>query len=138
MKTLVLLIGVVLIGTITVSGQNYIGMSQAEIISTYGNPDEIGDNYIVYTDQREDGTNAYYFDKNKNCITFVLVRTTSYYNAYKEMLEDQFTKTAAANTYVRKTKNVTFMAELIQSAKEMQLRIQKLNVNSNIVSSVEN
>jgi hypothetical protein len=129
MKTLMLILITVLACTINAIGQNYIGMSQSSIISSFGKPDETGDNYIVYTDQQEEGTNIYYFDKNKKCVTFVLVRTTDYLENYKKMLEDEFTQTAS-NTFVRKAKDITFLAELTQTEKEFQIRIQKLDVAS--------
>jgi len=130
MKTLLIFISIVLAGTITVLGQNYIGINQSRIIKTIGEPDKIGDNYIVYNNvDEEGGSNIYYFDEDNNCISFILTRTNLYYDDYQKMLKKEFTETDG-NKYLKKLKKYNCMAEITKSQNEFQIRIHHLAIAS--------
>jgi len=103
-------------------GQNYIGLSQSKIIKRYGNPDITGANYFVYVDQAEEGTNTYFFDSGNNCNAFVISRKSNYFADYQKMLEKNFIRTLEY-TYISKSENLNFKAEIAKSPGEFQICI---------------
>jgi hypothetical protein len=115
--------------TVTGVGQNYMGMSHSRILATLGEPDEIGSNYVIYTDLNEEGDNIYYFNENENCISFQLVRNNSYLNEYKKMLKREFTETSS-NKFLKKTKKMSFVAELTLSNDKFQILIHESDCSS--------
>jgi hypothetical protein len=123
MKTLLLIISIVIACTITAIGQNYIGMDQSKIIKRFGEPDEKGDNYFVYSNLIEEGTNIYYFDEDAKCVSFLIVRNNNYLNDYQKMLNKEFTKTCE-NKYLKKSKKINFLAEITKSAKKFQILVK--------------
>ena len=121
MKTLLLIISILLCATLA-NSQNYIGLSQSKIVKRYGQPDFKGNNYFVYFDQDEGGTDTYFFDEKKICSSFVLTRPSNYLKVYQRMLHKDFS-TAFENTYIYKSKKLNLKAELTESANEFQVRI---------------
>lgn len=126
MKTSILLLSISLICSTPVIGQNYMGMSQSKIVSSMGEPDEIGSNYYVYNDLDEKGENIYYFDENGNCNSFEVIRSITYLGDYQKMLKNEFTE-ACYNKYVKKTKKINFYAELTLSQEAFQIKISDIN-----------
>jgi hypothetical protein len=122
MKKLIQLSIYLLLATMVVSGQNYIGLSESKIVKKFGQPDEKGTNYIVYYDQNEEGTNTYYFDEDRVCVSFVISRKADYFEGYTKLLNKDFTKTLD-NTYVSKSKKWNYQAEVTKSTKDFQIRI---------------
>lgn len=129
MKKQILIISIVLAGIVSVYGQNYMGMSQSKIIKRLGEPDERGENYLVYSDPNEDGKNIYYFDENETCSSFILIRDNTYYQNYQKILNKEFTKTSE-NKYQKKSKKINFQAEITKSRDVFQIRIQNNTANS--------
>lgn len=126
MKTLLLIVSAVLACTITSVGQNYMGMKQSKIVKDLGKPDSMGNNFIVYTDLEEEGTNIYYIDKDGNCNSFEIVRSKSYLSQYRKILEREFTK-SCENMYSKKMKKTNYLAEITLMQDKFQIKIQESN-----------
>jgi hypothetical protein len=126
MKTLILIMSTFFACTFSSVGQNYMGMNQSRILKDLGEPDEIGDRYIMYKDLIEEGENIYYFNTNDTCISFLIVRNNSYLEEYQKMLKSDFTKTAE-NQYSKKTRKLNYLAELTQSSGKFQILIHQVN-----------
>jgi hypothetical protein len=139
MKTLLVLIGIILLSVTMSKGQNYIGLSLSKIEKKYGKPDEKGANFIVYMDNREEGTNTYYFDETGNCNAFVITRASGYFNDYQKMLKKDFTQTLT-NKYQSNSKSLNYIAEVSKLENEFQIRITQidpaLKINPNTVCNV--
>jgi hypothetical protein len=127
MKTLTLITVIILGYTLTIAGQNYMGMNQSKIKLSIGDPDLIGHNYFVYNDLIEDGENIYYFDENGNCNSFKIVRNISYLGEYQKMLKKEF-KEAGQNKYIKKTKKIYYLAELTQWENTFQIKVEDSNI----------
>lgn len=125
MKTLALTLGIALGFTLSVVGQNYMGMSQSKIVKSMGEPDKVGANYYVYTALDEYGENVYYFDESGNCISFEIKRDITHLEEYQKILKREF-KEACLNKYVKKTRKMNYMAELILSNDSFQIRVQDI------------
>lgn len=128
MKTLALTLSIVLGFTLSVVGQNYMGMSQSKIVKSMGEPDKVGANYFVYNALDEYGQNVYYFNESGNCTSFEIIRNIEHLDEYQKILKREF-KEACLNKYVKKTKKMNYMAELILASDSFQIRIQD-NSNS--------
>jgi len=122
MKTLLLTTGIFLVFSMTSVGQNYMGMNRSRILANLGEPDAVGNNYIVYNDIDEEGENIYYFDESENCISFQLIRNNSYLKEYQKMLKRDFVQTSD-NTYIQKIKNSNFQAEVTQLPTRFKIHI---------------
>jgi hypothetical protein len=122
MKTLALTLSIVLGFTLSVVGQNFMGMNQSKIVKSMGEPDKVGANYYVYSALDEYGENIYYFDKSGNCTSFEIIREISHLEEYQKILKREF-KEASQNKFVKKTKKMNFMAELILSDNTFQIKI---------------
>ena len=129
MKTLFVVISLIIISASMVEAQNYLGMSQSKILKNYGKPDTLAVNYMVYGDENEDGTNTYYFDNSKNCVSFVIVRSLEYFDDYNKMLDRSFVK-ISKNTYVSKGKSGTLQAEVVKSTNGFQVKISFKDTDS--------
>jgi len=125
MKTFII-ISILFAFSITVVGQNYMGMSQSKIVKCIGEPDRRGDNFYVYNVLEEKGENIYYFDEKGNCNSFEIVRNISYYNEYQKMLESEFVS-ASKNRYVKKTKKINYLAELTLAKDTFEIKIQDIH-----------
>jgi hypothetical protein len=123
MKSFIVIISVILVGTTSVFGQNYIGMDHNKIIKRFGEPDIIGNNYIVYTDLFEGGTNTYYFDQNEKCTYFIIEREINYLKEYTRILNKEFFK-ISENKFHKEQNNVCLSAELNQSDKNFKILIK--------------
>ena len=128
MKTIVFIASLIL-STSFVFGQNYIGMSQIKIIKKFGTPDEKVNNYFIYYDKSEGGTNTYYFDQNNKCNAFVITRDSNYLKDYQKMLSDDFTK-ISEYLYIFESDRFNFKAEISQSNKEFNIRITPFEQNA--------
>lgn len=122
MKTLLLIVGIVLLCTITSVGQNYIGMSQSKILKSVGQPDKVGENYIVYHNLNEVGDNIYYFDENGNCNSYEICRNNTYLNEYRRVLNREFNK-SCQDHYFKKIKKINYQAELSLSQDTFTIKI---------------
>lgn len=125
MKTLAVILSFVVGFTLQIVGQNYMGMSQSEIIKSIGEPDRIGTNYFSYNALDEYGENIYYFDSCGNCNSFQIIRNLSYLNEYKRMLNREFNKDSK-NKYIRKTRKFHYFAELTLLDDSFHIKIQNL------------
>lgn len=125
MKTLALTLGIVLGFTLSVVGQNYMGMNQSKIIQSMGQPDKIGANFYVYRALDEYGENIYYFDESGNCKSFEIIRNISHLNEYQKILKREFKETCL-NKYIKKTKKMNYLAELILSDESFQIKIHDI------------
>lgn len=123
MKTYLFAVGIFFTSSLVVMGQNYMGKSQYEVLESLGEPDSIGNSYLIYSDLHEKGNNIYRFDEKGNCTSFEIVRNISYLNEYQRMLNREF-KSAGKNKYIKKTKKADFMAELILSDKTFQIKVR--------------
>jgi len=126
MKTLLIIAKLVFLFATPVMAQNFIGLSQSKIIKNFGEPDEKGSNFFVYIDPNEEGTNIYYFDENRQCISFVLTRNSTYYSVYEKRLTKEFDKTSESS-FVGRSKNKSFQAEITKNDKEFQICICSFN-----------
>lgn len=122
MKTLLLIIGVIIVSSMRIVAQNYMGMSQSKIISGMGEPDRVGENYFVYNDLNETGQNVYYFDNKGNCSSFEIIRRVSYLKQYKRMLKTDFNE-AGDNKYEKKTRKIHYCAELQVMKETFQIKV---------------
>lgn len=123
MKTLALTLMIALGYTLSVVGQNFIGMNQSKIIKSMGEPDKVGTNFYVYTALDEYGENIYYFDKGGNCISFEIIRNNSHLEEYQKILRREFNE-ASQNKFVKKTRKLNFIAELKLLEGSFQIKIQ--------------
>jgi hypothetical protein len=121
MKTIVFITTLIL-STTFVLGQNYIGMNQMKIVKKFGKPDEKENNYFIYYDRAEGGTNTYYFDQDLECNAFVITRESNYLGDYQRMLSKDFTK-VSDYLYIYESENINYKAEIIQSDSEFHIRI---------------
>ena len=120
MKKLLIILSISTLGTLMGFGQNYIGIRRTMMLVRFGIPDEKGKDFFTYSDKTEEGTNTYYFDEHNKCNSFVIERTTQYYDQYKTMLTEDFT-VKSDNTYICKSKN--FRAEVNKSATTFTISI---------------
>lgn len=123
MKRLALTLSIILGLSLTMVGQNYMGMNQSKIVKENGQPDRIGDNFYVYTNMGEYGENIYYFDQGGNCISFEIVRKNLYLEEYQRILGREFTETCN-NKFVKRTKKLNYIAELVLSKDTFLIKIQ--------------
>lgn len=143
MKTLIIITSLVGLISTQIWGQNYIGMSQSKIIRNYGTPDEKGENYIMYQDRTEDGTNMYYFDNDNKCTSFVIKRETKYFEDYVKLLNREYKK-SNGRKYISRSRN--YQAEIVESNNEFEIRIsftqeealQKDNKTANLTEPTKN
>jgi hypothetical protein len=126
MKTLALTLSIVLGFTLSIVGQNYMGMNQSKIIKSMGEPDKVGANYYVYTALDEYGQNIYYFNETGNCTSFEIVRNISHLDEYQKILKREFKETCQ-NKYIKKTKKMNYLAELILMEETFQIKIKDNN-----------
>jgi hypothetical protein len=119
---LYVILGILIMVATEISGQNYMGMSQARIINDLGDPDRRGENFIAYRDLAETGENVYYIDQTGNCTSFEIVRGVSYLRQYKRILKSEF-KAAGDNKYEKKTKKIHYCAELVMMNDTFQIKV---------------
>lgn len=131
MKKFLLITSMILTSSIALLGQNFIGLNQSTIIRRFGEPDEKGANFFVYADNQEEGKNIYYFDENKQCEAFILIRKDTYYKDYEKLLSKNFTQ-MCETFYVSKSKSLNFQAEVTHTPDEFQIRIQHLQVGQRL------